>query len=336
MNRLCFATVAKLVQDAIQPPDSNQAVVELLYDLITEGASSNELSPNFSVKAKTVSGLMNFEEDVHRDVVALSSSAKVIAAMPERMALKVVGSLKPMLVDDLIENLMNLVNADKSVSKAKRKEFAALAKKDRFAEFLSAVYLYALNKPNKAISSKDSNKEDFSSEFSLLDDAKLLHEIYARMPKPKNIPMPADPTYEEMEYIAQLLAAYAEAEGVSELSSNTLGEYPSYKNDLRQRRKEYYAAETIRRGTREVFGANDPDHFELLKDETYDGIFDVYSMDDYKHGYDKLLKVLAQVSAFQINKSPLSQLQWTGPKEMKGVCHILVNDGTIKWVVRDE
>ena len=138
-----------------------------------------------------------------------------------------------------------------------------------------------------------------------------------------------------MVYISQLLTAYAEAAGVVELSRNALGEYPTYKNDLRQRRKEYYAAETIRRGTREVFRKSDPDHFELLKDETYDGIFDVYSQ-EYRHGYERLLKVMAQVSAIQINKSPLSKLQWTGSKEMKGVCHILVNDGVIKWVVRDE
>lgn len=109
-----------------------------------------------------------------------------------------------------------------------------------------------------------------------------------------------------------------------------------YSDDLRQRRKEYYAAETIRRGTREVFKESDSDQFELLKEETYDGIFDIHSQ-DYKSGYDRLLKVMTQVSAIQINKYSLSKLpEWIGNKEKKGVCHILVNDGRISWVVHGE
>lgn len=335
MDRLCFGSFAPILQNAMQQPNNNQAVVGLLFDLVIEDANDSELSENFSIKPKMVTRLLKFEDDVHRDVVALSSSAKVIDAMQGKMAVKVVNSLVPMLVDDLIENLTRLIDSDKSVSKVKREELTTLAKKDRLAEFLSAVYLYAINKPNKTVLPKDDSNVEFSTELTPLDDAELLNKLYARIPKPKDVPAPAEPTVEEMEYISQLLAAYAEAEGVNELSSSALGGYPAYKNDLRQRRKEYYAAETIRRGTREVFGDKDPDHFELLKEETYDGIFDIHSQ-NYQHGYERLIKVMTQVAAIQINKSPLSKLQWTGPKEKKGVCHILVNDGTIKWVVRDE
>ena len=335
MDRLCFATFAQTLQNALQPPNSNQAVVELLYDLVIEGAKTGELSPNFVIRPKAVTGLWKREDEVHRDIIALSSIARIINDMPGRMNSKVIAFLVPMLVDDLIENLANLIKTDTTISKAKCEELTALAQKDRLSDFLSSIYLYSLHKPNKAVSSKDGNLTEFSTEVPQMDDVKLLATIYSRMPRPKDIAPPDEPTHEEMVYIAQLLAAYAEAENIEELSRSTLGGYPRYKNDLRQRRKEYYAAETIRRGTREVFGDNDPDHFKLLKEETYDGIFDVYSQ-DYVHGYEKLLKVLAQVTAFQINKSPLSKMQWTGSKEMKGVCQILVNDGLIKWAVRDE
>jgi hypothetical protein len=85
-----------------------------------------------------------------------------------------------------------------------------------------------------------------------------------------------------------------------------------------------------------VFGETDPDQFALLKDETYDGIFDVHSM-DYRSGFERLLRVMAHVSSVQINKCPLSKLpEWIGNSEKKGVCHILVNDGVIRWVVQDE
>lgn len=331
MDRLCFGTFARTLQNAMQIPNSNQAVVELLLDLVAGEASDGELSPSFSIKAKTVSGLMNFSDNVHEEIVALSSTQKVIDKMPQKFISRVI--LVPMLVDDLIENLKLIINADKSISTVTRNGMTTLADREHLSNFLSVAYLYALNKSNKAVV----GKEDMEVAAELVpDDIALLNKIYYKHPRPKEIVVPNEPTDEELAYITQLLEAYAEAAGVTELSRSALSGYPKYSNDLRQRRKEYYAAETIRRGTREVFKESDSDQFELLKEETYDGIFDIHSQ-DYKSGYDRLLKVMTQVSSIQINKCSLSKLpEWIGNKEKKGVCHILVNDGRISWVVRGE
>jgi len=331
MDRLCFGTFARTLQSAMQIPNSNQAVVELLLDLVAEEASDGELSASFSIRAKTVSGLMNFTDNVHEDIVALSSTSKVIDKMPLKFTSKIM--LVPMLVDDLIENLKLIINADKSISPVTRDEMVTFADKEHLSDFLSTAYLYALNKSNKIVIGK--GDMEIAAELAP-DDMVLLNKIYAKYPRPKYLPVPNEPMDEELAYIAQLLEAYAEAAGVPGLSRVALTGYPKYSNDLRQRRKEYYAAETIRRGTREVFKESDADQFELLKEETYDGIFDIHAQ-DYKSGYERLLKVMTQVSSIQINKCSLSKLpEWIGNKEKKGVCHILVNDGKISWVVRDE
>lgn len=331
MDRLCFGTFARTLQSAMQIPNSNQAVVELLLDLVAEEASDGELSASFSIRAKTVSGLMNFTDNVHEDIVALSSTSKVIDKMPLKFTSKIM--LVPMLVDDLIENLKLIINADKSISPVTRDEMVTFADKEHLSDFLSTAYLYALNKSNKIVIGK--GDMEIAAELAQ-DDMVLLNKIYAKYPRPKDLPVPNEPMDVELAYIAQLLEAYAEAAGVPGLSRVALTGYPKYSNDLRQRRKEYYAAETIRRGTREVFKESDADQFELLKEETYDGIFDIHAQ-DYKSGYERLLKVMTQVSSIQINKCSLSKLpEWIGNKEKKGVCHILVNDGKISWVVRDE
>jgi hypothetical protein len=331
MDRLCFGTFAKTLQGAMQKPNNNQAVVALLLDFITEEASGNELSADFSIKAKTVSGLINCNESVHEDIIALSSKQKVINAVSKKFANRV--PLSPVLVFDLIENISNLINADTTISTATRDELTAIASKEHLAEFLSSVYLYALNKPNKQTVNKTDTEA--AEEITTMDDIARLNAIYAKYPRPKELDVPSEPAHDELEYIAQLLAAYAESEGISELTRLELEVYPTYNNDLRQRRKEYYAAESVRRGTREVFKENDTDQFDLLKEEMYDGIFDVHSQ-DYKDGYQRLLRVMTQVSSIQINKSSISKLpEWMGNKERKGVCHILVNDGRITWVVRD-
>lgn len=333
MNSLCFGTFARIVQSAIQKPDSNQAVAELLLGLITDKALDGQLSPDYSTSAKKISRLFNFKDDVHGDIIALASTEKIIETMPESFVSKVVPCLKPTQIEDMKESLRRLIDGDMSIAPNKKKDLLSLVDKDDLSCFLSEVYLYALNRSNKAAVGK--SDMEVATEIAP-DDIALLNKIYSKYPRPKEMVVPNEPTDEELAYITQLLEAYAEAAGVTELSRSALSGYPKYNNDLRQRRKEYYAAETIRRGTREVFKESDADQFELLKEETYDGIFDIHSQ-DYKSGYDRLLKVMTQVSSIQINKCSLSKLpEWIGNKEKKGVCHILANDGRISWVVRDE
>ncbi len=333
MNSLCFGTFARIVQSAIQKPDSNQAVAELLLGLITDKALDGQLSPDYSTSAKKISRLFNFKDDVHGDIIALASTEKIIESMPESFVSKVVPYLKPTQIEDMKESLRRLIDGDMSIAPNKKKDLLSLVDKDDLSCFLSEVYLYALNRSNKAAVGK--YDMEVAAEIAP-DDIALLNKIYSKYPRPREMVVPNEPTDEELAYITQLLEAYAEAAGVTELSRSALSGYPKYNNDLRQRRKEYYAAETIRRGTREVFKESDADQFELLKEETYDGIFDIHSQ-DYKSGYDRLLKVMTQVSSIQINKCSLSKLpEWIGNKEKKGVCHILANDGRISWVVRDE
>ncbi|MEG2514749.1 MAG: hypothetical protein RSA92_05375, partial [Bacteroidaceae bacterium] len=193
MDRLCFGTFARTLQNAMQIPNSNQAVVELLLDLVAGEASDGELSPSFSIKAKTVSGLMNFSDNVHEEIVALSSTQKVIDKMPQKFISRVI--LVPMLVDDLIENLKLIINADKSISTVTCNGMTALADREHLSDFLSVAYLYALNKSNKAVV----GKEDMEVAAELVpDDIALLNKVYSKYPRPKEIAVPNEPTDEEL------------------------------------------------------------------------------------------------------------------------------------------
>jgi hypothetical protein len=334
MDRLCFATFVKALQPAMQKPNSNQAVVELLYDFVVEEAGESALSPDFAIRPKNVSRLLSRTDNVHEDVVALSQSPKVMKAMPAKFAKRVM--LVDVLKDDLTENLRALIVGDKTVSQTKKDGLLALANKDRLADFLSETYLYALNRSNRP----ETQERNALAEVAVTkSDMVRLKEIYAKFQRPADLEVPPEPMGDEMAYIAALLAAYAEAEGLAGLSRDLLAaytKYDKYRKDLRQRRKEYYAAETIRRGTREVFGEFDTDQFELLKGEAYDGIFDTHSQ-TYQDGYARLLAVMKQVSGLEFNRGHIGRIpNWIGVTEKKGVCHILVSEGTIKWAVRDE
>lgn len=153
IDTLCFGTFARILQQALQKPNSNQDVTQLLHDLITEGSADTDIAGCY-IKPKKVTALFNFKENLHEDIVALTSNQSVIDKMPERIMQSVIPCLIDNQTTDLIENLRELIGYDPSISRAKKDEFIKLAKKvdtknkNSTKEFLSAVFLYAVNRPN--------------------------------------------------------------------------------------------------------------------------------------------------------------------------------------------
>lgn len=155
MDNLCFGTFAKTMQSALQKPNSNQAVAELLLGLIV-ALDSKKL---YTMLPKKVSALFNFKEDVQEDIVSLASTSKIIDAMPKSFSNQVINYLVPNQVDDLIENIRKLIINDRSISPIKRDELLLTAKKENLPTFLSDVFLYALNRTNKQAETKDTDVE---------------------------------------------------------------------------------------------------------------------------------------------------------------------------------
>ncbi|MDR0858246.1 MAG: hypothetical protein LBN97_04365 [Oscillospiraceae bacterium] len=138
----------------------------------------------------------------------------------------------------------------------------------------------------------------------------------------------------EMGYIPKLLEAYTDAEKVIEVTQANLPEFQRYQRNFTEQRENYYNAVYIFERVRGVFSAEDGDQFDILKKETYFGISDVYA-DDYDNGFARLTAVLKQAAVIDVSKSLLSNIgNLIGISEKKGVCHILVSEGTIpSWVV---
>lgn len=137
-----------------------------------------------------------------------------------------------------------------------------------------------------------------------------------------------------VKYINELYLAYADAEGLSSFSENDLSSFPDYAEDLDDRRIDFYAAETIRRGVLELGSGRLSDQFNVLKGETLDGVKDTAKR-AHPNGFDHMLAVMEQavnapVKNYLLSASPY----WISGKIKKGVCHHLVNDGKLVWVKR--
>ena len=335
MSRLCFGTYARAVQKVMKSPNGNKDVTELLLSLIIDNVDmTNQSGDVFVVTDKMASDLLSFKINMQKKIVSASSDRIVIDAACDFFTDAVIPILMPDLHDDLIFELSSLVSTDTEIPVKKKDELLKSAQEDSLERFLSDLFLYAIKRINRQ-ATLDAYSDSDTRLSTAIADMKKLDEMFTNIPKPNPVAIPGTPSSDELPYITELLAAYAEVAGKTEMQLNELDSLPKYKSDLERRRKDYYAAETIREGTRDSFGDKDGVQFNLLKEETYEGIVDSYSQ-SYADAVSRLNGVMSQAVLVPINRCMLSKLNWISGREKKGVCHFLVNDGQLKWVIDDD
>lgn len=152
---------------------------------------------------------------------------------------------------------------------------------------------------------------------------------------PKELEPPQDIAPEEEAYVCELLAAYAEALNFDTLTKDDLDSIPKkFQRNFSDQRINYYSAARIDRFVRESFEKGEV-HADKWKSETHDYIKETL-WDDYDDGYKRILAVMKKVVDCSTT-SVVSNIQnLVGPKEKKGTCHLLANDGIVRWVNEDE
>lgn len=152
---------------------------------------------------------------------------------------------------------------------------------------------------------------------------------------PKELEPPTDIAPEEEIYVKELLAAYADAEQVDAFSQTDLNFLPpKYKRNFSDQRINYYSAVRIDRFVRESIAEGDAE-IQKWKKGTLDYIKDTL-WDDYADAYKRLIAVMKKVVDSDTTSVVSSFKNLIGSKEKKGACHLLVNDGEINWVEKDE
>lgn len=194
------------------------------------------------------------------------------------------------------------------------------------AELLESIFLEA----SKGTKSDQADQES-AIDMQLIEDIQKKIEL---LPRPADVPVPKEATQDERVYIKELYNAYGDAEGIDSFSEKDLSSFPEYAEDLDDRRIDYYAAESIRRGVLELKGNKLIGQFEVLKSETLDGVKDTAKR-THINGYEHMLAVMEQaVNAPISNYILCASPYWINVKIKKGVCHHLVNDGKLVWIKR--
>jgi hypothetical protein len=139
---------------------------------------------------------------------------------------------------------------------------------------------------------------------------------------PKELQPPSDIASEEEVYVTKLLTAYADAMKSGLPTKENLEGLPvKYQRNFKEQRINYYSAVRIDRFVREAIA---------------DGEEQFSKWDDYDDGYRRLISVLQKVIDCSTTSIVDKFQNLIGPKEKKGVCHLLANDGPIHWVFENE
>jgi hypothetical protein len=163
---------------------------------------------------------------------------------------------------------------------------------------------------------------------------KTADALLATIPAPTMVDPPEIPLPEEQPYISELYAAYGDREGVVDFGEAHLTRYGDgeYDEDIKDRRIDYFAAESIRRGVSELYSGEYANQFDVLKDETLDGVKNT-ARKTYLNGYERMLGVMEQAVSIEVKRYLLSRSpNWISNRIKMGVCHFLVNENRLRWV----
>lgn len=309
MNELVFASVIAELKTSWAESISDPEMIELLYDAVALPVGLlNQNGDTITVPKGTASKIVNREVggNVRQDIRTHSTDQKVLDSIEDYFTKEVVSKLLRGSEDDLIHRLTAIINKDNEIAADKKKELLSFANKKTLAKFLASVYLYSLSRKNvPSGGAAKSAKEESDKEES------------KKHPLPK-MTIPVRIGSKERGYIDALMDVYAESTGEQNFQAKTLDTYPDIKQHFIRQRNDYFAAEAVRRGTRDVYGDSEEEYFQILLEEIYNGIIDVYESPRYKTGFERLEAVLIEAKGTPVDQCWLSRdTVWIGNSQKK-------------------
>lgn len=150
MAELCFAEFAKCLQNALQPPNNDKDVIELLLGWITDKPDVLDKKGNPIYLAPSLtSDLFNRKVDVPKAIKDVCTTHKILTEASHHFSNAVLPCLNPIVSDDMFEALRRTVTDDDMMANKTKKELASFLDNGKEAKFLGHLLIYVINRENK-------------------------------------------------------------------------------------------------------------------------------------------------------------------------------------------
>ena len=150
MAELCFAEFAKCLQNAMQPPNNDKDVIELLLGWITDKPNVVDKKGNpIYLAPSLISDLLNRKVDVPKSIKDVCTTRKILTEATHHFTNKILPYLNPIVSDDMFEVLSRTVADDDTMANKTKKELASFLDNGKEAEFLGHLLIYVINRENR-------------------------------------------------------------------------------------------------------------------------------------------------------------------------------------------
>lgn len=234
---------------------------------------------------------------------------------------------------DVLDTIIQLIRDDHLIKGTKRKRFERLYADGNSAAFLSESFLYAIKNEN-GLYQRPVKKRKSKPLAETSDIEEFENLMKQRYKKPDPMIPPKELADHELTYASELLAAYADAAGQTEMVREDLSDPKNarYSRNFDRQRRFYYMAETILEASRDTLKLKESECFDQAKDEVFDGIIETCDR-PYPDAFMRLSAVIDRAAILSLSKKIQDMLLgWIGVGEKQGMCHMLVNDKKIRWV----
>ena len=132
MTELCFAEFVRCLQSAMQPPNDDKDIVELLLGWITEMASVVDRKGNsINIAPSLISDLLKRKVDVPKAIKNACTTKQIIADAQKHCETKIIPYMNAITSDDMFEAMRRAIDSDDVIAAKKKKELLALLDRQR-------------------------------------------------------------------------------------------------------------------------------------------------------------------------------------------------------------
>ena len=326
-----YANYARVFEYGMPQRNMTKVAQILLAPVIDMPGVVNQSGNIYTIDSQTARLWYKKEIDIPRNIKLAAGDQTLMDFIGDRFASDILGVETTAAKEPKMYSEMVKLVRESDLTQEVKDELLKYYSNGERPEFLGRALLYALAGDNKADDTQSA--EDDVDE----DIAKFKNIIKKKYPKPRAMTPPAKIEEHEVPYVRELYRVYGEITGKTYTEPDELNDTKKYRRNFDQQRKCYYKAETIRRELRDTIRLDEEDDFEQLKDEVYDGVIGTRDSRSYTTGFDRMCAVMQQASSLPLSNNLQNiTLDWVGPGEKQGVCHMLVNDDRLYWVEEDD
>lgn len=324
-----YSNYAKTLEIAIIKPNMTKIAKALFEPIISKDFVLNHVGNKYTLDSKQAKAWYNQVTDIPKNIKNAALNPEIFYSIADYFNIKIIDELiNKMLEESMYSEMIGLIY-DSDLSSSIKNELFEYYNNGDTDEFLGKSFLYSIVGDN---TKKDSSIDS----FFIKDDIDKLKKLMRALKKPSPLTPPEYVDTHEVIYVKELYKVYSEKTGEKYIKPEDLQANIAINKNFNRQRKCYYLAETIRRELRDTTLLDEIDGFDILKDEIYEGIIETHDK-DYNFAFDRLNTVIEHVTIVPLSQN-LSDLllNWIGPGEKKGVCHMLVNDKRISWFKEEE